>query len=219
MSDLSFKNTTGIPRDWLDTSVVRHVDDPYSVEALAEAEKTSIDLGYIDMTACVEGRGGSIKYRGVEAMISADLPEGLITAHHLFVDAAQRILSRERYLDSNIDFTYRSNPVPPGGRQVGGRPHLDGLSSNFGGTSRLRLLGIACDALPTTLLQGPLKPELLRPNGELENLMILKRLRKVSAPISRLTLMPPSLLHDATRDDTGTHEPTSRLFMRWHLKV
>jgi hypothetical protein len=207
----------GMPAAWLDSSVVRHIDDPFSANALAEPFKSSIDLGEIDMEGCFGMHIAPLKVAGGEARLFPSLPEGQIAAHQMFIDAARLILGESRYEQATINFTYRDNPVAPGSRQLGIRPHVDGKKPTDAG--QLRVVGVACSSLPTVRFQGAIRPDQLGTRGDLAAVRSLRKLTPDPVPLSHLVLLPPSLLHDSGRADREATEPTPRLFLRWHLTV
>ncbi len=218
MASVEQLQSTQIPEEWLATTIVQHIEDPYSEAAFAEAEKPLIDLGELDMNACVhlpydthDNLRPHIKEQYNDVRIPDDTPPELVRAHNLFFDAARKILTPEQYEAAAVDFTYRRSDVDKGAMPIGQRPHVDGYR---GPDKQLRLLAIACSALPTIALQGSVKTKHLRENGELENLRLRARLRCEPIPTGRLVLLAPALLHDIPR---ATEFTPNRLFLRWHL--
>lgn len=217
MTSVEQLQTTQIPEEWLATTIVQHIEDPYSEAAFAEEEKPLIDLGELDIDACVhlpfdeyDNLRPYIK-RYNDVRIPEGTPPELVRAHNLFFDAARRILTPEQYEAAAVDFTYRRSDVDKGAMPIGQRPHIDRYPDP---DKQLRLMAIACNSLPTIALQGSLKPQHLRPNGWLENLRLQSRLRREPIPTSRLVLLAPALLHDTCR---ATEFTPNRLFLRWHL--
>ena len=217
-----------MPNEWLATGIVRYIDDPYSDEALAEKEKAYIDLGPVDMDACLgaDTTGALIK-RPVHDELYFEkfygnnkAPSGVIEASKLFANAARLILGEERYLKSGIDLTYRRDLVKPGTRQVGLRPHDDNYHNNDSPTGhrKLRLIGLLCNVMPTILMQGGFKTDNLDADGGISSVRRLnKRFHREPIPAGRLVLIPPAMLHDSGRAPADTEGPIERVFMRWWL--
>jgi hypothetical protein len=196
------------------SSIVRHLDGPFSDTALTEDVKVGIDLGAIDMASQEPNKGRSLKRRDREAEIPNDIPDEIVRAHKLFIDASRLILGEEAYLSSLITFTYRDNPVEPGGSQIPSRPHIDGLSRD----PALKMVGVACSSLPLLGLHGRYKRSELKEDGSLRSVVALnKRFTKLEVPERHLVLMPPSLLHEPARAASNTGRPVDRIFYRWHL--
>ncbi len=218
---------TVMPEDWATTSVVRYVDDPFSEEALGETDKTWIDLGPIDVDRCDTIRGGRIKVEG-EVDLASTMPvssPAMISAHQLFLNASRLILGERRFKGSEIDLTKRYSEVEPGSRQVGGRPHVDGYQNypadfNFLKNRSLRLVGLACNVLPTILLNGATTRKQLYDSGDLVSIGGLnKRFSRMPIPTGRLILIPPAMLHDSMYAPSDVDTPIDRRFLRWHLRV
>jgi len=115
--------------------------------------------------------------------------------------------------------------VNPGSRQVGGRPHIVGYQNNSPEfnpreNSSLRLVGLACNVLPTVLLNGATSENHLMDNGDLRSTRgLYKRYNKMPMPTGRLILIPPAMLHESVYAPSDVDAPIDRHFLRWHLRV
>lgn len=210
-----------MPVDWSTTSVVRFLDSPHSDDALAERNKTYIDLGPVvmDYETAGESFSGDIKLRGdTEVRIPENISPGLVKAHQLFADATYQILGEEKFEQAKISFGQRRSRVQKGGTQVATRPHIDGqYRTRSPNEEELVLVGLATNAMPPILLNGEIKPESLSDDGKLMSVRALyKRFTKEPVPTSRLIVTGPSMLHESGRAE---HSDQNRLFWRWHVRI
>lgn len=210
-----------LPAEWEATSVVRHLDSPYSEEALAEPVKSWIEVGNIDFSTVPHVGLHSLhenNYAIKECNDDINLSIGsqLEGLHLMFTGAAKTVLGLERFNRSQIYFTHWSSDLSPGQHFTVTTPHLDGgLPAQDADYSVLRLIGVAFNAVPTVVLQGELTRDDFRNGSELDPVVLdQERLTEAELPLSKLVIMSPATLHHARK---ARERVPIRHFMRWQL--
>lgn len=210
----------------LGNTVVKHLDDPYSVAALAEPHKDFVDLGPVDVAGLPEAanyaRDIRIKAPGDVFDFAASDPS-YRNLHLRVVMAAHSIIGPGPLERSAIFFTHRSGRLSPGETLSvnADKPHLDG---GFRGTlcgeslKRIRLLGVLASGVPTAIYQGPLyHDDLIQHEDDIDiDEEAIRRLTPDDLPLDRLLLTGPSLPHN--EQAPKIHIP-NRHFMRWSLWI
>jgi hypothetical protein len=213
----------------LENTVVKHLDDPYSVAALAEPQKEFIDLGAIDVAHLPDAPEVSrfiadraIKLPGKDFDYAAS--DVRYRDQHLrVVLAAHAILGKEPLKSSSIYFTHRSGPLHPGETLStnADMPHLDGeYRGSLCGESltRIRLLGVMASGVPTAVYQGPITHEDLIQHGDEIDIdeAAIQRLTREDLPLDRLLLTGSGLPHNEQPAQVFT---PVRHFMRWTIWI
>lgn len=118
-----------LPDGWSRSVVVRHLENPYSAEALAEPRKDWIEVGplgvnHFDAAKPVQGHIVPIKREDQDFNPYSE-PDQCTEAHVLFLSAAKLVLGR-RYMQTRIFFDHFSSPLQPYQTHTFNEPHMDG---------------------------------------------------------------------------------------------
>lgn len=207
----------------------RYIDNPYGPEALALPYKDifigeHVDLGGLPKDdLALEDR--NVKRSG-QAFIEEQAIGDFNILHNLFCNTLVGLIGQEYFERSRIYFDNFYHELAANDVATYWVPHLDGtapggfnaLASMFNGEDgrALKLIGFACNSVPTMTLQGPTKPQdyIGEAKTELRS-SVADTLTKVEIPIDRLVLMPPSLPHYAQYATA----PTLRHAVRWQVMI
>lgn len=216
-----------LPVGWEQSIIARHLDAPYSREALAEPAKEVLDIGAVDFANIPRDDDRHlfgdpvIKWPDRTALShSRSESEYLIAAHKLFLGAAAEIMGADDFAQSMVRHVSHCSEVDTDATQrYAASMHLDGYRFREM-DRRIRLIGMAFDVLPCRAYQGPFTPEDMYDEEERGGIEAgdLRLTPNTAALVEmpalecgRLFLTPPSLPH-ASRVATETID---RHFMRW----
>jgi len=213
--------------EWVETTVLRHLHNPYSDAALDEPRQHIIDMGDLDMTDLpAEPLYNDVIKRPGEGF-DPDLHAGPYQeGHELFLEAAELLLGKDLE-QARVDFGHASSPLGRNHRlHTLGTPHIDGAfpQEGFLHSLRLHFMGVAISDVPTAIVQGGYRREDFRgavfgPAGEIDEYIYKPRDRSAiehaeEIPIRRLLIMGPAVVHFA---QTATKEIPRRHLLRWWL--
>ncbi|MBP6962476.1 hypothetical protein KBB49_03000 [Candidatus Saccharibacteria bacterium] len=205
------------------------LDNPYSAEALALLRKEIVvaDTVSFDVLPKSDNKRDQrlLKHSGQEADTEV-AGEVFAPLHNHFINTLNELLGNDLYDESRIFFDYFYAELNIGDTTTFWLPHLDGTAPggynwaaeqvNGENGSALKLIGFACDILPTITLQGPTSPKDYygEPKTQLKS-NVAHSLAKEEIPVDRLVIMPPSLPHYAQPAVT----PTTRHAVRWQVMI
>ncbi len=207
----------GLPAEWAESTIVRHFADPYSNKALAESRQDWIDLDPVALDQESEAEDERYHFeeldRGVD-VAELDYPE----AHNLFFESMRRLLRPEELQSATVTFIQMQSVLRRGDTRTQDANHIDGsFSDPRSANPRLRLTGIACNILPTVVVQGGYKRSDFHYLGDDYFYLPSERHRhsEETIPIGRLVLLGPAAVH---RAQPATEDVTRR-FLRWSLYI
>lgn len=148
-----------LPQGWQQTNVVRHIDAPFSDEALAEPVQQWIDLGPANTEGLPvpthDDTSWVVKRAGQELDLSAQQGP-YAPLHARFFSAARAILGHERYMSSSVRARHASAALEPGQTHTYPTPHRDAWEAPAtpGGLPVMRLIGVVCGEVGLRVVQG-----------------------------------------------------------------
>lgn len=217
-----------LPDGWQESVVVRHIDSPYSPQALAEPRKDWLELAPLDVSDLPIPQAVPFPLRPIkqvgEEFDPTEQPPEYSEGHLIFIGAAKLILG-SAYPGSRIFFDHFSAHLYPGQVHTFAQPHMDGTMP--GGINRdqfattgfydleLKLIGTVMNEIPTRVLQGATEAS----DFEGDTLTHLKREAELGKkfvveelPLNKLVILAPSTVHCA---QPATQEVNRRHFLRW----
>lgn len=144
-----------LPDNWQESGIARHVENPFSPEALAEPVKASLVVPGLDISAFDFGfpvEREAIKEPGDDE-IETYGDDGVDAANNLFAEAAREVMGEAVFKAARIVLTYRNSIVQAEAKQRSLPPHVDQWSTKNSMTHLL--IGIAFDSIPPRVYQGP----------------------------------------------------------------
>lgn len=205
------------------------LDNPYSAEALTLPRKEIVvadPVSFDGLPNTDNKRNQRLLKRSGQEADTEVAGEVFVPLHKLFIKTLEELIGQDLYDESRIYFDYYYAKLHIGETTTFWLPHLDGTapggynwaSEHVSGEdgSALKLIGFACDTLPTITLQGPTTPDDY--GGESKTNLrgaVVERLSKEEIPVDRLVLMPPSLPHYAQ----PAIVPTTRHAVRWQVMI
>jgi len=211
-----------MPHEWQSTTVVRHLDAPYSDEALAVPHKDWIDVCAVDFVGFQPAPNGygdnreRVKQSGQDFDVSTH-PLQYHKAHKAFMTAARLILGDEKFLDSEIDFDHAYTHLDEGQVHSFDEPHMDGTHPDLLGDKKLlRLVGVAMNEVQCGVWQGAVKKQDFGIKGThlLNGRVKARKLHYEQIPTNRLAIFGPALIHFG---QAAPREIEQRHVLRWQL--
>lgn len=219
-----------LPTEWKESIVVRHLENPYSAEALAEPQKNWIEVDHLELNDFPPAEPVSFPLKPLkqsgEDFILEDQSEIYQQAHQAFMCAAQLIM-KASFKNSRVFFDHFSSPLYIGQTHTFSSPHMDGtmpggvnieqISSTGYNDLELKLVGIAASGVKTATLQGPAEADDF--DGETRTHLkssawAEKDFQKQELPLNTLIIMAPSTIHYA---QPAPYDIDLRHFLRWQL--